>query len=67
MKRISHNVIENRTSKLNSYFEFPPELNLKKYTYDEQITQEDKDTLLDQKNVDYERIEVLRKKLDDLS
>ena len=48
---------------MNSYFEFPPKLNLMDYTYDKNVSTEDKTTLTEQKTADCERIEHLKKKL----
>ena len=63
LKRFNFNVSENRFSKVNSYFEFPPKLNLMEYTYDENVSPEDKVTLTEQKMADYDRIKQLRDKL----
>ena len=60
LKRFNFNVSENRVSKVNSYFEFPPKLNLMDYTYDKNVSAEDKVTLTEQKTADYERINKLK-------
>ena len=65
LNRIRHEIAQNRQTKLNTYFEFPKTIDLKRYTYDEQIKDDDKATLAEQKSADYERIKFLKQKLID--
>ena len=46
LKRFEYRIQEQRKVKVNSYFEFPAKLDLKPFTYDEQVDQNMKDNLM---------------------